>query len=168
MLDFFGFQLRFEGDGNNQQSLMMRKAIGVLFFGIFLLGGAYTGYLVITQLPMALASHDWPTVEGVVTESEVRRRKGRKKHRFTYSYEVNHQFFDSKRITFMGKVFRASAQTLVDKYPEGSKIGVHYAPDHPQISVLETGVWWIGFVVASAVAVVFLLFGVFGFRATLR
>lgn len=151
-----------------------RYFLGVFFFGAFLVGGLFAGYAVVTQLPLAMATADWPVTQGTIVKSELRNRKGRKRkgkatrHSLVYSYQVDGQYFDGKRVTFMERLFRASPETMAQRYPEDRPVTVHYAPNRPAISVLETGVWWIGFVTVALMALAFSAIGSVGLRATFR
>lgn len=147
-----------------------RYVLGSFFFGALAAGGAYAGFAVVKELPLAMASEEWPATSGTVTESKAYlRRKGHaKRHRLTYSYEIGNRYFDGKRIAFMGSVFGDSPQTRVRRYPEGRRVTVYYAPSRPGISVLEPGVRWTGFLTAVAVGSVFLAFGLAGLWATFR
>ena len=146
-----------------------RYVVGIFFFGLFLAAGLYGGYSVATQLPLALESEQWPTTQGRIVESRLRKRQSKKtRHSLLYSYEVDGRYFDGKRITFMGQLFRDSPENTVQRYPRGNSVAVHYSPDSPEISVLETGVWWLGFVAAGLISLAFTAFAVAGLRTTFR
>lgn len=149
---------------------LSRYVLGSFFFGLIAAAAVYAGYAVVTQLPMALASDQWPTVEGKVEVSTAyRRRKGRaRRHRLIYSYIVNDHYYDGRRVTFMGAVFRGNPQEMAQRYRSGDPVTVYYHPANPSVSVLEPVVWWLGFAVASIAAVVFGVFGFLGLRATFR
>jgi hypothetical protein len=59
-----------------------------------------------------------------------------------YAYDVGGNSHSADKIAF--KVFlnmtQLQAQTVLDKYPVGAAVGVHYQPSDPSQSVLETGV----------------------------
>ncbi len=148
---------------------MGKYILGSLISGLFLVGGVLAGYSVYTQLPSALQAKDWPTVDGVVTKSSLRRPKSKKtRHSFEYEYKVGTISFTNQRIAFMDRVFYASPEKNAAKYPEGSAVVVFYKPTDPSVSVLDTEVGWIGFATASIVAAFFTVIGLFGFRAAFR
>jgi len=143
--------------------------LGVFFFGAFLAGGLYCGYAVFTQLPLAISDENWPTTEGVIVKSDIRRCKSKSpRHALVYSYQVDGQYFDGRRVTFMDKVFRATPESMAQKYPKGQSVTVYYSQNDPAISVLETAVWWLGFITAIIAALVFTVFGLLGVSATFR
>lgn len=145
-----------------------RYVLGLLIFGAFVIAGLYTAYAVATELPLAVEANDWPATQGVVVESKLSRRKGKSRHRLVYSYEADHQFFESRRIAFMGGVFRDNPRSTANRYPKGESVTVYYAPDRPEISVLETDVWWLGFIVATLLAFGFVTIGGVGLRKTFK
>ena len=148
---------------------MGKHILGSLISGLFLVGGVFAGYSLSTQLPYALEAKGWPTADGVVTKSGLRRIKSKKtRHNFVYEYKVGAILYTSRRIAFMDRVFYGSPEKNAAKYPEGHAVVVFYKPTDPSISVLDTGVWWLGFATASIVAVLFTMIGLFGFRATFR
>ena len=60
-----------------------------------------------------------------------------------YKYVIREKEYFSNRIfygDYIGKNFSKSVKTLVNKYVKGGKILVYYNPQHPNQSVLETGV----------------------------
>jgi len=104
---------------------------------------------------------------GTIVESRIDRRKSKATgQRLLYSYEVDNGYYGGERIAFVDGLFTASPEAGADKYPESRRVTVRYAPDRPEISVLEAGVSWIGF--ATAAAIVFSAIGCFGLRSTIR
>ena len=106
----------------------------------------------------------WPVTEGVITTAKVTRSSSGKGGdtygaSIAYDYKVAGTFHTSTRLAF-GAVnsSRARAQAVLDRYPVGKKVRVHYAPGDPEEAVLETGVHggtWICF----GVGTVFVLAG---------
>jgi uncharacterized membrane protein YqaE (UPF0057 family) len=92
----------------------------------------------------ALASEAWPTVPGVIETSNVEQRLTRSgifyKLALSYRYEVDGNGYDGDTAEFGPP--RVTAQDLIEelaqKYPAGAKVTVHYDPDDPASSVLET------------------------------
>lgn len=58
-----------------------------------------------------------------------------------YDYEINGQSYQGDRYSYFSfsTSSRDHAQDIVDRYPVGREITVHYDPDEPEDSVLETG-----------------------------
>lgn len=92
----------------------------------------------------ARLSRAWPTVPGVVRSNRVARRATRGptlyKLALLYGYEVGGRGFEGDTVQFGPKF--VSAKDLIDalaiKYPVGAAVTVHYDPDDPATSVLET------------------------------
>jgi len=89
-------------------------------------------------------SEEWPTANGLVLISQVitglsdgRRRY---EHKFRYEYSV-------EKVSYTNHVYscdtvndtKASAEKMVDRYPEGSKLIVHYNPKNPKRSMIIPG-----------------------------
>ncbi len=124
----------------------------VLFMGsIFLI----VGYLVAYQigaplLEQAKASTNWPTTEGLVLKSKMKVHRSNQSGSSTYSANVNYQYqvndsqFESDTVWFGGDIStsdQSMARETVKKYPLDQKVVVYYDPDHPEIAVLEPGVF---------------------------
>jgi uncharacterized protein DUF3592 len=92
----------------------------------------------------AAASRNWPTVPGVVETSKVERRQGRwaafYKLALGYRYEVDGRRYAGDTVQFGPARVTAweLIESLADKYPAGAQVTVHYDPDDPGSSVLET------------------------------
>ena len=98
----------------------------------------------------AAGSAAWPTAEGTVQASSVRENletdsEGDSERAFypnvQYAWSVGGQSYTSDRIAFGGKsrfTRAADAQTVCDRYPQGSRVAVRYNPDRPEESVLES------------------------------
>ena len=136
--------------------------VGLAFFGVFFAGGLFAAYKIADELPQALASPAWPTVEGTVTNSKVRRRPGKRRLRLRYEYDVKDQTYESHKIAFMGRVFSGTATERRKRYPSGAKVTVYYNPDDPSVAVLEPGVRVVGFLGAGLIVVLFLPIGALG------
>jgi hypothetical protein len=116
---------------------LTRKAFAVvlLIAGITLL----TGYA--HELRHSPDSSNWPSVDGVVTESSVQSggTHGRSYYpSVRYEYAVNGVRYRGSRITFQGRE-TGNQQRVVDRYPVGSVVRVHYRESDPGYSVLEPG-----------------------------
>ncbi len=148
---------------------LFKILLGSFFFGIFLAGGAYSAYKFAVELPMAIASNGWPTAEATIAVSKLRSgRKKHKKHDLLYAYRVDGRHYENNDVRFMSHVFGDKPRVLHRRYPEGDKIIVHYNPQQPSNSVIETGVHVIGFIGVFLLAALFLTIGFFGLRATYR
>ena len=93
----------------------------------------------------AHASRTWPTVPGKVERSGSVRTYGAYGTAFyrltlAYRYEVNGQDYEGDMAQFGPPrvTNQELIEGLVDKYPAGKDVTVHYDPDAPEIAVLET------------------------------
>jgi hypothetical protein len=140
--------------------------------GVFAVGvvlsvlGVGWGALVVPRLLGARATSSWPTVEGVVTSSEVRMKEdssgdARYVPEITYRYTVDGVKRSSDRIAYASRRIssRSDAREIADRYPVGEQVRVHYDPDDPYTAVLEPGASS-GAYIAAVVAGAFMLGGV--------
>lgn len=114
--------------------------------GIFLLIGAGLTYWGWNILQTAKASASWPTVEGVVTSSEVSHSTDSDggdsySPEVTYRYQVGDVFYENNTIKFGENAYssRRKAENIAATYPAGRDVTVYYDPDQPDRSVLEPG-----------------------------
>jgi hypothetical protein len=93
---------------------------------------------------LAHASSAWPTTTGVVNESSVKGSEGRRRPSYRlelrYSYEVDGQSYDGDQAQFgpTRVTEKLPIETLAKRYPQGAQVTVHYDPDDPSTSVLDT------------------------------
>ena len=60
-----------------------------------------------------------------------------------YAYHVDGREYQNTRVNFGARVSSVSkeiAEQRAARYPEGTKVVVHYDPAHASVSVIETGV----------------------------
>ena len=139
------------------------------FLLFFLLLGVVAAGFGFWNLYHSLQCKQWPTVEGVVVSSELESHSGDADHGDTYSPQVTYQYtiagrhFENDRLAF-GAASSSSAgwaQKILERYPVGQKVMVHYAPDDPEQSVLETGIHagtWVCFAVGAIFILVVAVF----------
>ncbi|AKJ64909.1 DUF3592 domain-containing protein [Kiritimatiella glycovorans] len=118
---------------------------------VFVVIGAGTAFLGIRGLIRAKASVDWPSTQGKVVESSVERRRssGRKGGSSTtyhaeimYEFTVEDTLFNGDRVAY-GDYSSSSpsrARRIVNRYPKGKSVTVHYMPGNPEECLLEPGV----------------------------
>lgn len=109
-------------------------------------------------------SLSWPSTEGEIAHSAVlfqtesspsQGRNSTFKADIAYRYKVNGRSYSSAKIAVLDlSSTMRSAQSLVDRYPDKSKIDVFYNPRDPSDAVLEPGS-------SSGVTVLYLIGGVF-------
>ncbi len=93
-----------------------------------------------------LEEKEWPVVEGIVTRSEITGERAISPT-IEYSYAVNGTTYRTQTHVhapmFGGKRKKLDvAETLVEKYPVGRKLNVHYNPGQPSRSTLTPGPTW--------------------------
>lgn len=115
------------------------------------------GFVMLTsfghQAIQAIRSSSWPTVEGMVTESKIVQRTGRRDRKtdvpiITYRYAVDgiehvgtRLFFGSQHSESWtaGAKWTTDTKEYIDRYPQGALLMVHYDPSDAATSVVETG-----------------------------
>jgi hypothetical protein len=104
-------------------------------------------YLGVKSLFEANASKSWPTVPGKIISSSVDSKSGDKggttyHAEVLYEYRAGGQTQSSHDVAFgaYGSSDPSHARSIVNKYPAGSDITVHYSPSNPSKAVLETGI----------------------------
>lgn len=94
----------------------------------------------------ANAALKWPVVKGVVTKSEVledylRTATGTVNPSYTpsvtYEFRANGQKYSAERVIFGRPKFSFMvANDILDRFPEGAEVDVHYNPSNPADAVL--------------------------------
>ena len=142
--------------------LKMMKIMGLAAFGV----GIVLLIVGITILVDARSSTDWPSSQGtIVTSKVVKSRDSEGDTTYSadvlYSYSVEGKTYKGYRISFPdpGSGSSSHAHNIVDRYPKGKEVLVHYRPDKPSKSVLEAGTNWISYLLPGG-GLVFLLGGV--------
>ena len=107
----------------------------------------------------AKAAETWPTAPGKVVSSSVEFKRRTHEAKVHYEYTVNGTVYSSGRLS-MGNVSTGDptrARIIVDRYPLGKAVTVHYSPKDPSRCLLEPGLNGGLFIVPSIGAVVFLM-----------
>ena len=101
----------------------------------------------------AQSSQRWPTVPGTVKTSSINQHKHTRSDAegdfdlyytydpvVEYEYSVLGQTLTGRRWTFGSNSFdrQVKARVVVDRYPLGASITVHYNPENPEEATLET------------------------------
>ena len=131
------------------------KSIVVLFVGIlFLCIGFYIFYVQISIYMQGAATTSWPTVQGTIISSTITNftacsstKTGQYcylafRPNIIYNYTVDAVSYTENTIS-IGHILSGNDSTYatleVAKYPINSTVPVHYNPNAPSESVLETG-----------------------------
>ena len=132
----------------------------------FVLIGAALLFFGSRSVSHARASSTWPVAEGVITAAEVVRRSGSGDSGPTYRPDISYDYTvdgvtrHGDRIYFGGAVStsnRGWARGIVERYPVGRQVTVHYSPDDPALAVLEPGMTWVVWMMPGIGAVLFLV-----------
>jgi len=113
-------------------------ALYCLFFLVFSIAGIVGLRWGVRTRRKAIASENWPTVEGKVVSSELPSllEEGGTtwKPVIVYGYVVNGTSYLSSRVQFMNVVSGSSTfcdplgKSILEKYPVGKTVAVHYNP----------------------------------------
>jgi hypothetical protein len=125
-------------------------SIGGMFFGLVFTGiGGFAFQAVKKIKAKAQVTLTWPTADGAVVHADVHTShhddsKGHSRTTYTpeviYNYIVNGVQYSGKSIAVCGvSKGPGFAKAVVAKYPEFSKVTVHYNPANPADAVLEPG-----------------------------
>jgi hypothetical protein len=100
-----------------------------------------------TRLAEYLDTRGWPTVTATITASEVIREGDVFGPRIVYRYQVDQQIFvdtsHARAPGFGGKRKRFdAAERILEDYPVGDTLTIHYRLDSPEISTLRPGPPW--------------------------
>lgn len=143
----------------------LEKIAAALIFILFGIAIGLTGY---SSYQSGVDSKDWPTVSGVIIQSEIETRTSttgeganrktveKSYPRVKYEFSVNGRSFVSNAIKFGQS---ADAYKTVARYPVGQIVAVFYNPDKPDQAVLEPGAdptFSIGFM---GLGVIFIIIG---------
>ena len=87
---------------------------------------------------MSLRSLNYKQAEGVIIRSEVTGSGKSRKVTVQYVYTVNDMQYDNDTVSYSLTMFRNTAK-LLNQYPVGRRVPVHYSITDPSYSVLEKG-----------------------------
>jgi hypothetical protein len=123
----------------------------LIMIGLILIAGGASVWLLNAARrgkKRALASLEWPQIEGKVIESRLTQRIGGAEGGDTvyyrphirYSYEIGgHPYLgDTVRFGNLETTSTNKAQAYLTKYPQGAKVSVRYDPADPKVATLET------------------------------
>ncbi|MCX7429306.1 MAG: DUF3592 domain-containing protein [Planctomycetia bacterium] len=159
------------GDGSRPRQAKRLPLVARVFLGVvgvlLLLGSPMIVFTAYGNYTNAKASATWPSVEGLITRSEVEElgfgRKRTFQARIQYRYQVNGRRYSGSRVQFANTRGggESAAQSLVQQYPAHSTQKVFFDPADPSSSVLEPGSTSLGLILLSVgplLAVGFALF----------
>jgi hypothetical protein len=102
---------------------------------------------------VGFGSRNWPSLDAIVTATDVSVSSGGEESDTTYSPEITYEY-DVDDTAYVGSRYsfgstkdpsftsREQAEAWIEEHcPVDSRIPVHYDPDQPGVSVVEPGVW---------------------------
>jgi len=143
-----------------------------IFRTLFLLLFILVGFIALGaggwMMLKSIRTEHWPVTDGTIQTAKMSNHESSDEHGshttysadVTYSYQVGGANFSGKKIA-IGQMSSsvAYAQSVLNRYPVGQKVSVHYSPDDPAEAVLETGIHG-GAWICLGVGTMFVLFGV--------
>ncbi len=154
----------------NARSPVMRFFFARVFPLVFIAAGAGLSYAGWLGLARARASTGWPTAPGTVVASSVERRESRGSNGINvtyhagihYEFQVDGATFNGDRVAYgdYGSSSPSHARGIVNRYPKGRAVTVHYKPGSPEECLLEPGVKG-QTLVLPGIGLIFLLAGLF-------
>ena len=143
-----------------------RRLRGVqLFCWLIILIGIGAAAVGAGLLWKGIRTEHWPVVEGVILSADMRQQSAGHGSRtyspeVTYTYRVgNSNYAGSKIAVGQMSSSREYAQAVLQRFPVGQKVSVHYAADDPSEAVLESGIHG-GTWICLGVGTAFTLFGI--------
>jgi hypothetical protein len=137
---------------------------------IFVIIGWLLARFALKMTAKAQQSRLWPSTEGEISHAATLYETSRSpsgglsatyKADIAYRYQVNGKDYSSSTISLLDVSSTAGqAQSIVDRYPDKSKVQVFYNPDDPSDSVLEPGTST-GLVLLYVVSAMFSVAGLF-------
>ena len=147
----------------------------LVFFGMFFLFGIAALYIAIEGAYFGYQSEGWSSVEGVIEESHIKTRKGKKSKKrsklvVSYQYFVNDVPYRNDKARYLDNMFysKTKKQEIVSRFPKGEKANIYYNPSNPDQAVLVKGFSLISFSLGVLLGLVFCAIGIFGFSLLRR
>lgn len=137
------------------------------FCWLFILVGLGIVGCGVWTLIKSIRTNDWPITNGVIQSAHQHSESGGEggttySAAVTYIYQVADLNYTGNKIA-IGQMSSSSdyAQGILNRYPVGKKIPVHYSPTNPAEAVLETGVHggtWICFIIGTVLVLMGTMF----------
>lgn len=139
--------MRISSSSSKPISPGMRFFFSRIFPMIFVVVGASVAFFGIRGLIRAKASVAWPTTQGKVVSSSVEYHKSDKgggtyHAAVMYDFSVSETGFSGNRVAYgdYGSSNPSHARQVVNRYPKGQTVTVHYMPGNPEECLLDPGV----------------------------
>ena len=116
----------------------------------FVLAGGGMVYDSLRELIRAHKSYYWPTTEGKVVMSFVKKREADAESTESYGAQIKYKFKVKGKVKSSGRIGladitdgrKAVAEAIVTRYAEDSLVRVYLSPRDPDVAVLEPGMRW--------------------------
>lgn len=142
------------------------------FFLLIAIGFLIVGILLITnssdEISTALLRQSWPATTAIVVETNIVGERASNPE-LSCEYEVERKEYtlttDLNTPGFGRKLSRRqTAEIILDDYPVGSEVRIHYNPENPAEAYIRTGPYWSDYMRLSLGVLLFAigLYGVFG------
>jgi Protein of unknown function (DUF3592)/Protein of unknown function (DUF3738) len=136
-----------------------------LFCSLIIVIGLVAVGIGIWTLAKSIRTEYWPVTDGIVQSADMKASSGNHSRttysvKVTYSYQVVGADYTGDKVA-IGQMSASSeyARGILNRYPVGKKVSVHYAPGDPSDAVLETGIHG-GTWICLGVGTAFTLFGI--------
>jgi hypothetical protein len=117
-----------------------------IFFFLFIGVGLVIAGAGVWMMIKSLRSENWPVTDGVILSAEMKSHSGSKggttySAAVTYNYQVAGMSYTGKKIS-IGQMSSSTgyAQEILNRYPIGKKVSVHYSLADSSEAVLETDI----------------------------
>ena len=136
-----------------------------LFCSLFIVVGLVAVGIGSWILAKSIRSEHWPVTDGIIQSAEMKSHQGNKggmtySAEVTYTYQVAGTGYTGDKVS-IGQMSSSTeyARGILNRYPVGKKVSVHYLPGDPADAVLETGIHG-GTWICLGVGTMFTLFGI--------
>ena len=136
-----------------------------ILFSLFTLGGLVFIIWQQNMISAEFARHSWPTAEAKVIATKINGERAYNPELvcryhvdgtdYLLTTDLNTPPFGRKRAR------RQTAEIIIGEYPVGSKILVHFNPEHPEQAYIRTGPFWNNYTILMLGLILFAS-GVFG------
>lgn len=111
-----------------------------IILGIFILTGIITSARGIYILALHKKTRNWPSTDGIITESAMKDGDGDLLPQIQFRYDINGETYQ-QAVKFTEDVSPSQefGNSYLRKYPLDARVRVHYNPDDPAESVLDPG-----------------------------
>jgi len=122
-----------------------KKGDAAILVGVLLVFGLILGGFGLYRYGIGKKSQTWPEVTGKITYSRAESRRSNDRQQYMpsvkYTYTVEGKSFTGTRITASDAYQKSltGATDILEEYPVGGEVSVHYDPGDPAVSVLEVG-----------------------------